>query len=130
MENISKLDFNRKFLIKKIRKSFEKYFISCKIFKTTNKDIIQSNFKKIVKKLNLAFMSDKLFDNQQLIKIYLTEIETYFEFLKEYETTIQQVESQSIIQQSSDRFLSIQNNFIAKLDKEFNPFQCLIKPHI
>lgn len=130
MENISQLEFNRKFIIKKIRKSFEQYFINCKIYKTTNKDEIQSNFKKIIKKLNIAFMSDKLFNEHQLIQVYLSEIEKYFDFLKEYEVTIQKVDSQSIIQQSSDRFLSTQSEFISKLDKEFNPFQCLIKPHI
>lgn len=129
-ENINKLEFNRKFIIKRIRKMFDKFIITCKIYKCDNKDQIISNFKKIIKKLNSDFMTDKLFNENQLIQTYLNEIESYLIFLREYESTIQKTDSELIIKESSQRFEAMQNNFLNKLNKEFNPYQCLIKTHI
>ena len=119
MDELTQFNFDRKRVIKRIKKKFENSLITCKINSTDQKQTVKDNFKQIIKKLNSEFLNDKMFSNK-LIYTYLNEIETYFEFLSDYGCVMQSTNSLLIIKDSCTKFLATQEDFMNRLNKEFN----------
>ena len=109
---ITSLNFKRQVFLKDFKRKIEWGTISSKVFKTGKKKLTELNYKRIYNILHSSLLKEEIFRNNNIYLI-LDTLQDYYDFLKEFETTVKDIESIDTLNDKQQYFFTEQ----AKLEK-------------
>ena len=111
-DKIKFLNFDRKKFLKDFKTKTEWAIISSKSFRTSNKKLMELNFKRIYSFLNFNFQKSEIFSNNN-IYLVLNTLGEYYDFLKDFELVVNTINDIDTLKDKQIAFFNEQ----AKLEK-------------